>query len=835
MILLDTQKEEFSKLKEIKIFDKVSNEERFNRDLLYIGLGGVGARVVTNLKIMLKEHITAEDNINFLMIDSDIPFMEQSIEDSKEDKGLNALEIISIYRPNLETLLSEDSITEVTSNYAKWMRRDFPKLTIGTNGAGGNRQIGRLMFSNAYEDMRILLFEKLEEIYGKSETGKLDVIVISGLGGGTGSGILSDITYNIKAYGKAKKWKNYRVGGCVLMPDVLFANKEIDRDKRNLLNANACAALKEIDHFMHLPELDEFYTFESTTHRLNMKDKIFDVCMLVSGKKDEQGYLPEEIVLKDTAFFLFKLAVNKYIGGKEEKTMLRDAFFDNGGKAMYKVINESVYKIPIKELENISEYSIFSEAYKKIHEIPDVDAIIEKNGQSAFGDVLDFLNGKPGEEINLKITGLIMTRQFERPAYKMIKKGQDGLRESMARKLNDFKQDISVVIKSFKNKFCSSLDEMVETYMREYGPFATMELIGAGGLREMENDGGLIARIKSMEEMQKMYQPSGEYSRIIESIKDMVAKRFFTFPNAKRETENGYYDACIKETLATERNIIMEGLDAHDVFGDAIRLLRQKAERINDIYSQFDEDLKNSVEDLAIEGRKVTSYLMKEAKQGEFLPVDYITASKIEECRQGIIRLMVDNEINIDTGRLVPVKQEMEKIYRNILIGIGVYAPEKMILTAFSDKKPTLQEANVMFVSATNERRDEIMGRAARAFVEGTREKISKKKLCIMKDGFEEVTLNKRYISLPDAMPYFSQAVKDIFMNEPYNEKEENITFNPGELEISIDDMYNNVTLNLLECAKDMQDAYDCVNSQAYYGLHIDETMKDMREYPDIA
>lgn len=835
MILLDTQKEEFSKLREIKIFDKVSNEERFNRDLLYIGLGGVGARVVTNLKIMLKEHITPEDNINFLMIDSDIPFMEQSIEDSKEDKGLNALEIISIYRPNLETLLSEENIPETRSNYAKWMREDFPRLSIGTDGAGGNRQVGRLMFSNAYEDMRILLFEKLEEIYTKSEAGKLDVIVISGLGGGTGSGILSDLTYNIKAFGKAKKWKNYRVAGCVIMPDVLFANREINQDKRNLLNANAYAALKEIEHFMKLPELDEFYSFESTTHRLNMKDKIFDVCMLVSGKKDEQGYLPEETVLMDTAFFLFKLAINKFIGGKEDKTMLRDAFFDNGGRAMYKVINESVYKIPIRELENISEYSVFSEAYKRIHTIPDVDDIIEKTGQNTFGEVQDFLNGKPGDEINLKITGLIMTRQFEKPVYKMIKKGQDGLRESMARKLNDFKQDIAVVIKSFKNKFCASLDEMIAGYMKEYGPFATMELIGAGGLREMENDGGLIAKIKSMEQQQRAYQPSGEYSRIIDSIKDMVAKRFFTFPNAKRETENGYYDACIKETLATERNIIMEGLDAHDVFGDAIRLLRQKAERINDIYSQFDEDLKNSVEDLALEGKKVTSYLMKEARQGEFLPVDYITESKIEECRQGIIRLMVENETNIDTGRLVPVKQEMEKIYRNILIGIGVYAPEKMILTAFSDKKPTLQEANVMFVSATNGRRDEIMGRAARAFVEGTREKISKKKLCIMKEGFDAGTLNKRYISLPEAMPYFSQAVKDIFMQEPYNEKEEDITFNPGELEISIDDMYNNVALRLLECVDDMHSAYSRADSEIYYGLHIDETMRNMREYPDIA
>ncbi|MGN0435071.1 MAG: tubulin-like doman-containing protein, partial [Wujia sp.] len=76
MILIDTQKEEFSKLKDIRIFDKVTNENRFNRDLLVIGLGGVGSRVACSLKGMLMGNITHEDNISFLMVDSDIPAME---------------------------------------------------------------------------------------------------------------------------------------------------------------------------------------------------------------------------------------------------------------------------------------------------------------------------------------------------------------------------------------------------------------------------------------------------------------------------------------------------------------------------------------------------------------------------------------------------------------------------------------------------------------------------------------------------------------------------------------------------------------------------------------
>ena len=105
MILIDTQKEEFTKLKDIRIFEKLDNEQRYNGDLLVIGLGGMGSQVVCDMKGMLMGEITPDDNIQYLMVDSDIPAMENMIEASRDGIGLNATEIISIYRPNLENLL----------------------------------------------------------------------------------------------------------------------------------------------------------------------------------------------------------------------------------------------------------------------------------------------------------------------------------------------------------------------------------------------------------------------------------------------------------------------------------------------------------------------------------------------------------------------------------------------------------------------------------------------------------------------------------------------------------------------------------------------------------
>lgn len=219
----------------------------------------------------------------------------------------------------------------------------------------------------------------------------------------------------------------------------------------------------------------------------------------------------------------------------------------------------------------------------------------------------------------------------------------------------------------------------------------------------------------------------------------------------------------------------------------------------------------------------------EKAKRHEFLPTDYVTSRRIKEMETGIIKLMLDNESNIDGGRVVPVKDEMEKIYRELFSGVGAYGPEKMFTVAFADKKLTEQDLNVMYGSPINDRRTSIMEEAARAFVDDISEE---QPLCVLADGYKEKLLAKKYISVPNVMPYFSKAVKAILMAPPYNEKEDSITLNPGEIEISIDDIFVGVPVSMMQCAMEMQMAYNAVYD--YKGLHIDEVNKDMKSFPDF-
>lgn len=853
MILIDTQKEEFSKLKDIRVFGKISHDGRFNGNLLVIGLGGLGSRAVCALKGMLADNITPEDNINFLMIDSDISEMEATIEDSKDGVGFNALEVISIYRPDIENVL-ENGIAKnpIHENLANWMDPEFPAVTIGRDGAKGNRQIGRLMFSNAYTDVRMLLFDKLQDVYDRTDSGTVDVIIVTGVSGGTGSGILSDVAYNIRAYGKAKKWNNLRVGGCLLMPDVLFGHKAVydDTELVSRLNANGCATMKEVDYYMKLSEKDDNYTFISKNNKMVIRDNLFDACMLVSGRKDAQGYIPEGFILKDVANFLYRLASNKYVGNNDvdnDRKLLRDMFFENEGYSItswkmehdddliknsncyYKVVSEADYHIPIREIENMCENDLFSQAYKGLYRSPFKEGNAETDIKTVLSELEEFLKEEPGVDIKLGVNGLIQYGQITKPTYKMIKKNTDGVREAFAKKMESFEKELPVIIKSLKNRLWGSLDEVISKYLKEFGPYGAIDIIGAPSAGVTDSTKGMMAEVKRLENMMKDYTPSGEYTRIIDSIKAIVAKRFFTFPSAKRETESGYFDACIKEALAAERTKIIDELDAQDLFGDTLRWLQQRAERLDEIYSQFGEDLKSSIEDLSIQGSQTVVNILKKAKRHEFLPMDYVTSRRIEEMRSGIIKFMLDNESNIDNGRVVPVKDEMEKLYRELFSGVGAYGPEKMFTVAFADKKLTEQDLNVMFGSPINDRRTVIMEEAAKAFVSDIAEE---QPLCVLRDDYKEKLLAKKYISVPNVMPYFSKAVKAILMASPYNEKEDSITLNPGEIEISIDDFFVGVPISMMKCAMEMQMAYNAVYD--YKGLHIDEVNKDMKSFPDF-
>ena len=206
------------------------------------------------------------------------------------------------------------------------------------------------------------------------------------------------------------------------MPDTLFANRTIyeDDELRTLLLANGHATMKEVSDYIQAGYEGRNYVFESSSHRLSMCDNIFDSCMLVSGKKDDQGYIPENVIFNDVAYFLYKLSHNTYVDDPDEngrRKLLRDSFFERSKLGYFKVANEADYKVPIKEIENIIEHSVFKEAYSRMNRMPENDDKMQADIQKAFGEMRTFLQGAPGDEIDLSVNGLIKTGQYPAPVY----------------------------------------------------------------------------------------------------------------------------------------------------------------------------------------------------------------------------------------------------------------------------------------------------------------------------------------------------------------------------------------------------------------------------------
>ena len=120
-----------------------------------------------------------------------------------------------------------------------------------------------------------------------------------------------------------------------------------------------------------------------------------------------------------------------------------------------------------------------------MNKMPAKDDKMKADIRATFGEMRDFLEGQPGDEIELSVNGLIKTGQYSKPIYKDIKKRVDRLSTSLPQALNTVKDDIPVIVKSLRIKMSQTLDANIEKYMRDYGPLYHYENHRGKGSRRM--------------------------------------------------------------------------------------------------------------------------------------------------------------------------------------------------------------------------------------------------------------------------------------------------------------------------------------------------------------
>lgn len=250
-------------------------------NVLVVGLGGIGIDTVCRLKNALRERVGElhDDEIRFLAVDTDMNCLLKWT-----DYGpLRQQEAFHLFNSGIGAISAAPEHCRPAAMQQIWPhKRDNFGFVLSGMGANQVRLASRvsLMEPNLYQNLCGKLREAISGM--KSFTRRrLEVHVIAGLGGGTGSGLCVDIPYIIRAVAGELNIPdaNMRVLGHLYLPDV-FA--EIPINLPNMYR-NTYAALKEIDYYMNIEQIGETFDVLYPSGPASFYQNIFDSCTLIDG------------------------------------------------------------------------------------------------------------------------------------------------------------------------------------------------------------------------------------------------------------------------------------------------------------------------------------------------------------------------------------------------------------------------------------------------------------------------------------------------------------------------------------------------------------------------
>ncbi|MGN1019295.1 MAG: tubulin-like doman-containing protein [Aristaeellaceae bacterium] len=278
--------------------------------LLVIGLGGTGVNAVKTIKRVFAEryvlpkapdgqYIPVPSHTAYLGIDTD----------AGAQGDLSTHEFVNITYSDIALILNPTQRNALlTPDEHAWIHRSLNAAGTGL-GAGGNRQAARLMLSRNYQLVANAITAALSGILARDmgdgdKLERLEVVIVTGVCGGTGAGIFLDIPQIIRHCmktdpGLASHRNNFQITGYIVMPDV--SQRDVDDPiQRKRLKANGFASLKELDFWMgvgdhHTPYTAKYYGGTSISWSMPPYSK----CILISGGNAKAVYSDASEVVRE--------------------------------------------------------------------------------------------------------------------------------------------------------------------------------------------------------------------------------------------------------------------------------------------------------------------------------------------------------------------------------------------------------------------------------------------------------------------------------------------------------------------------------------------------------
>ncbi len=256
--------------------------------LLVVGLGGTGCDALKMVKHTFAERYNLPLDSKGKQASAPIKTAYLGIDSiSQRPEEFETNEYLDITVPGMDTILAQQA-TMLTPEERTWVNHDLRHAASGI-GMGTVRQAGRLAVCRNYDKISNGIQAALKSIVATVEgasdslVNSVEVAVITGIGGGTGSGIFLDIAQIIRHEGRKVTTLPIRITGYIVMPDVSLANVAAAPGMENIIKHNGYAALKELDFWMRVKQHEIPYEMKYTAQdSIKWDNPPFDNCVLMS-------------------------------------------------------------------------------------------------------------------------------------------------------------------------------------------------------------------------------------------------------------------------------------------------------------------------------------------------------------------------------------------------------------------------------------------------------------------------------------------------------------------------------------------------------------------------
>ena len=251
--------------------------KKIDAPLLVVGLGGTGADGLRRIKNEFGQRLE-QDRLGtreldrpprtaYLLLDTDPGELTKRYHGTVIDKDNEWLDLSW----DIEYALDREG-ANLSPSIKSWLDSKFYtdaslRQDAAYNGAGTYRQLSRMMMFRKAQDVVTkleALLTRLATVPAGAPAGarKINVVVISGLSGGTGSGSFLDFAYLVR-HAANQVHMPIRMDLYVVGPDVTINRQAItDQAKQKIYKTNSFAALKELDYWMSIDTRVKAHTKE---------------------------------------------------------------------------------------------------------------------------------------------------------------------------------------------------------------------------------------------------------------------------------------------------------------------------------------------------------------------------------------------------------------------------------------------------------------------------------------------------------------------------------------------------------------------------------------------